>query len=80
VPHFPVRQITEKRCKFDTATCFTSVDIEKPYYSKNRQEICEILQRLNVSVGLMVRIKNVYYKCENSMVINVVKSELFQNF
>jgi hypothetical protein len=42
-------------------------DLKKAYCSFKRQEIWKVLHRANVSKGLMKRKKNIYDKCENSV-------------
>jgi hypothetical protein len=54
------------------------VDLEKVYDSINRQEIWKLLDRANVSKGLIGRIKKIYDKCENSRVADSKKSERVQ--
>jgi hypothetical protein len=50
-------------------TCLAFIDIEKEYDSINRQEIWKVFQRANASKGPMGRIKNMFDKCENSVVV-----------
>jgi hypothetical protein len=47
------------------------VEFEYTLYNNiNKREIWKALQRVNVSKGLMKRIKNIYDKYENSTVID----------
>jgi hypothetical protein len=48
---------------WQTHLAFT--DIEKAY-NINRWDIWKEFHKKNVSKGIMERIKNIYYKCENS--------------
>jgi hypothetical protein len=41
---------------------------------RKAQEICKVLQREHVFKGLMNRIKNIYDKCENSVVTDGKKN------
>jgi hypothetical protein len=58
----------------------TFVDLEMAYDSIIIQEIWKALHTASVSRGQMERIKNIYDKYENSVVMESNKSETFQMF
>jgi hypothetical protein len=49
-------------------TCLAFIDTEKVNYNISRQEMWKVLQRANVSKGLLGRIKNTEDKCQDSIV------------
>ena len=74
---FTARQVVDKKWEFGKDVVVAFINIQKAYDTVRREEIWQGLNRLELSKVMQFRIRNMYNKCLNCVVIDGKRSGWF---